>query len=544
MASEMERMRQRSQKAKQRGDWLEVVELLEKYRKALPDDKAAAFDLGDALMKLERFDDACRFYAELLETWPKDHLIASNFGGALVRCGKIQEAKTLLEYSLELNPKNIYARINLGGVYQTLRDYHGALKNSLEAVSIDPTHPLAFNNLGSAFSDLAKFEEAKHAYETAVMLDPKSVDALINLATTEVKLGGGVAAVEMFEKVLTMLPPEAKQRAEAVKFFASFEYLKLGDLKKGWDYYEGGFSPLVPQNGRRTPVRVFDFPRWNFEDLSGKRILIWREQGLGDEILFSCCLPDLIKEFPSAQITYQCEQRLVEIYKETFPSIDVEPYNGEVSTTSKGAFHYHIPLGSLLRRYRSSLATFPGAVPFIRAPERCSAGVRALLAPLGGKKKLIGICWRSGLRSPERNLNYTELLDWNFIPSVSDRYEFFNLQWGDTSEELTSFFQATGTRIHNPQLVDLKNDMPMVFAIVDQLDAIVTVDSSLSAIAGALGKPTVYLTRGSWIFMGQREFPWAPSFSSLITEAGEPVSDLLNRVAEHLDKITYQRIEI
>ena len=536
MASEMERTRQRSQKAKQRGDWREVVELLEKYRKALPDDKAAALDLGDALMRLERFEEACRFYAELLETWPKDHLIASNFGGALLRCGKTQEAKELLEYSLELNPKNIYARINLGGVYQTLRDYHGALKNSLEAVSIDPTHPLAFNNLGSAFSDLAKFEEAKHAYETAVMLDPMSVDALVNLATTEVKLGGGVAAVEMFEKVLTMLPPEAKQRAEAVKFFASFEYLKLGDLKKGWEYYEGGFSPLVPQNGRRTPVRVFDVPRWNFEELSGKNLLIWREQGLGDEIFFSCCLPDLIKEFPSAHITYECEPRLVEVFRESFPTIEVKPYSGEASTMRADLIDYHLPIGSLLRRYRPSFDCFPGTLPFLRAPQRCISEARRLLATLRGGKRLIGICWRSGLRTPERNLNYTELLDWEFIASLSDRYEFVNLQWGDVHQELKSFLNRTGTRVANFESVDLKNDISMVFALVDQLDAIVTVNSSISTFSCALGKPTVYLTRGDWEFLGQRDFPWANNFSTLIADRGEAVSSLLNRVAEQLEK--------
>ena len=472
---------------------------------------------------------------ELLETWPKDHLIASNLGGALLRCGKIEEAKTLLEYSLELNPKNIYARINLGGVYQTLRDYHGALKNSLEAVSIDPTHPLAFNNLGSAFSDLAKFEEAKHAYETAVMLDPKSVDALINLATTEVKLGGGVAAVEMFEKVLTMLPPEAKQRAEAVKFFASFEYLKLGDLKKGWDYYEGGFSPLVPQSGRRTPVRVFDFPRWNFEDLSGKRILIWREQGLGDEILFSCCLPDLIKEFPSAQITYQCEPRLERIFKESFPTLEIEPYLSPNQFDLTRRYDFHMPLASLLGRYRSTHESFHGKTPYLRAPEDAIDKAAKLLGSLNSGKKRVGICWRSGLRSPERNLNYTELLEWEFISEVADRYEFINLQYGETAQERAEFESHYGVAVNHFDDVDLKNDLNLVFGLIRNMDAVVSIDSSVSGFAGAMNIPTIYLTRqDNWGFLGQSHFPWFESFISVRAPLTQAVSSLLKGVVNRL----------
>jgi tetratricopeptide (TPR) repeat protein len=517
MASEMERTRQRSQKAKQRGDWCEVVELLEKYRKALPDDKAAALDLGDALMKLERFDQACRFYAELLETWPKDHLIASNFGGALLRCGKIQEAKELLEYSLELNPKNIYARINLGGVYQTLRDYHGALKNSLEAVSIDPTHPLAFNNLGSAFSDLAKFEEAKHAYETAVMLDPNSVDALINLATTEVKLGAGASAIEMFEKVLTMLPPEAKQRAEAVKFFASFEYLRLGELQKGWDYYDGGFSPLVPQNGRRTPVRVFDAPKWNFEDLPGEKILIWREQGLGDELMFSTCLLDLIHH-GGGEFIYESDHRLVGAFQRTFPEIEVRPQAIDAMGQSVFKdFSTHLPIGTLPRRFRSSRNDFSQAG--IRYLKPSLDSVKAALDWLdseGATKPLVGICWRSGLIDPTRALLYTEITEWEGLLS-NPAVDVVNLQYSECESEIKRAENLYNRRILRPPF-DLKNDLESLLGLVKVLNLVVSAHTAVLHLSAIVGTRVVSVEtdeRPEWVYLGEGVLPWYPNVGKI-----------------------------
>jgi tetratricopeptide (TPR) repeat protein len=256
------------------GKLAEAATALRTYLIKAPNDREVALIYGDVLMRLERFDDAVKFYAKWIEKDTKDALMLSNLGAALLRQGKPADAKSILEYVLELDPKNIYARINLGGVYQSLGELNLALKNALEAVSIDPTRALTFNNLGSAFNDLAKFEEAKHAFETAVMLEPNQVDALVNLASAESKLGNSKEAFRRYEEVIRLLPKEAKHRREAIEFFASFEYLLNGDLENGWSYYEGGFSPLVPLAGARSPKRVFSVPRWRGENIKGKTLLV------------------------------------------------------------------------------------------------------------------------------------------------------------------------------------------------------------------------------------------------------------------------------
>lgn len=132
-----------------------------------------------------------------------------------------------------------------------------------------------------------------------------------------------------------------------MRFYAAFEYLKLGDLERGWNYYDGGFSPLVPQNGRRTPVRKFDVPEWRGESLQNKRLLVWREQGIGDEIMFGTCLPDLLL-LDGCEVILETDSRMVSIWARTFPEFHVRPQSFASDGRSPfNDFDLHIPIGSL-----------------------------------------------------------------------------------------------------------------------------------------------------------------------------------------------------
>ena len=519
MASEMERMRQRSQKAKNRGDWLEVVELLEKYRKALPDDKAAALDLGDALMKLERFDDACRLYAELFERWPKNPIIASNLGAALLRCGNIQDSRQLLEYCLTLDPKNLYARINLGGVFQASRDYKAALQNALEAVSVEPTHPLTFNNLGSAFSDLAQFNEAKHAYETSLMLDPTNVDASINLATVEARLGNSKQAIEMFERTLGMLPPESIQRAQAVRFYSSFEYLKLGDLKNGWRNYEGGFSPLVPITGRRSPQRNFDVARFNEEVDEGTTVLLWREQGLGDEIMFATCIPDILMRYPKCNFIFECDRRMTGIWSRAFPSVRVraEPSLFELTSVASD-FDRHLPIGSLPSIVRGSLDRFHGSpkIALRASSEKLKFYKEWLNAEGREKSRRVGICWRSGVIDPNRALEYSNLDEWSFL-SENSNYDIVCLQYDECEQELCQAERLFGRKVLRPPC-DRKNDLEDMLAIIQNLDLVISAHTAVLHLAAFGGQKCVSVSPDGpydWPYLGQERFPWYSNVESI-----------------------------
>ena len=483
---------------------------MQTYLIKAPSDREVALIYGDVLMRLERFDDAVKFYAKWIEKDNKDALMLSNLGAALLRQGKPADAKTILEYVLELDPKNVYARINLGGVYQSLGDLNLALKNALEAVSIDPTRALTFNNLGSAFNDLAKFEEAKHAFETAVMLEPNQVDALINLASAESKLGNSKEAIRRYEEVIRLLPKESKHRREAIEFFASFEFLLNADLEKGWAYYEGGFSPLVPLAGARSPKRVFKELRWRGENIEGKTLMVWREQGIGDELLFATALHEL--ESTGANIIVETDPRFVETFARSFPNyvVRAQAFNSLSFESVHCDFDLQIPIGSLMRIYRSKLEDFDKSRPYIVVDPHKKQKFMERLAPYRDKK-LVGFCWRSGKLDPVRNRGYTSIGDWADVFGEKG-LGFVSLQYGETEQELNAISDATKTNIIAWPDLDLKNDLDDVFALIDCLDVVVTVATAVYPMAGAVGKEAILLGGRYWATFGsETRYPFFPT---------------------------------
>jgi tetratricopeptide (TPR) repeat protein len=509
VSDQTKRLRQRAKKLRQDGNWSRAREAYISLLKILPDDVDAQLDLGYICMQLEDFHGASRVYARMLEKNPRNAVVLANLGGALLRLGQPSEAKSVIEFALELDPKNIYARINLGGVLQSQGDLRAALANALEAVAIDPTHPLAFNNLGSALNDLALFNEAKHAYETSILLEPRQIDALINLAGVESKIGDASESTRRYEEVICLLPEEAVERRRAVEFFAAFEYLKVGNLKKGWDYYDGGFSPMVPLSGARSPKRVFEVPRWDGESLDGKRLLVWREQGLGDELMFATCLPELANL--NGTVIVESDPRLVGALSRSFPQFLIRAESflpGQGMQSFYNDFDLHVPLGSLMRYFRRDLVDFGRSNAFIKVDPEKMVKFSSRLAPYKKEHRLVGICWRSGKVDPVRSLGYTQLDEWGEVlqnPNV----KFVNLQYGDCERELCAAEEKYGVEILRWPDVDLKDHLDDVFALMACLDLVVSVQTAVLMMAGAVGVRTVGFRSGGWSFFGLTDRdPW------------------------------------
>jgi len=492
-----------------KGDFAGAAKALSSYVSTHPKDLIAALDLGHCYMQLERFEDATKVYAKILERDPKNVIALSNLGGSLYRSGKPRDAKTILEYALELDPKCLYAHINMGGVLQALGDQKGNLDSALAAVSIEPTSALAFNNLGSALSELAMFQEAKHAYETAALLQPDQVDTLINLAAVEARLGSAEKSIEMYERTLKLLPAREKHRADAVRFYCSFEYLKMGNLEKGWEYYDGGFSPMVPIAGSRTPKRTFNVPLWDGQSLEGKRLLVWREQGLGDELLFGSCLPDL-RTLACEKVIVECDPRLVGIFSRSFPDylVRAQAYSASNGMSPFEDFDYHLPFGSLMRQFRKSIDDFSKSGPYLVASEEMVADFQIRFAQYRDKP-LVGICWRSGKLSPVRNLSYTVLEDWRPILE-SGKVNIVSLQYGEAEAEIVEAEKKLGVKIIRWQDLDQKNELDRVFALMSCLDWAISVNTAPLRMASAIGLPVVSVEGRSWAQLGtcQRNSVW------------------------------------
>jgi tetratricopeptide (TPR) repeat protein len=487
---------------------------------------------GEAHLRIENYEAGLIDYAKVVEVENKNITALVNFAAALIRCNKQSDAKDVLEYVLELDPDSFDAHINLCNVYQTLGKSEECLKLSLKAIGIRPGSYVAYNNLGTALSDLNLIDEAREAFITANLIEPNYVSTIINLAQLEIKTSNHIRGIELFESALT-LNNITDNESELVRYYLGYAYLYIGDLARGWDYYEYGFGSLLPAGSRRSN-RKFVEPRWSGEPLDNQVLLVWREQGLGDEIEFATCLHDVAQA--GLNVVLECEPRLVNIFKRTFPTFKVraESVRADFFPITQD-FDIQCPIGSLPRIYRRSIDSFDKELtPLVLLASSVNEFRRRLSGHVG--RRLIGICWRSGLFSVIRNLNYTALSDWKELLSQPD-FQFVNLQYGDCENEIVQIEDALGIQILRWPDLNLKNDLENVLGLIKNLDAVVTVGTAVSSLAASCDVPTYWLAHQSWVMLGQKKrYPWYKCVFPLVAGENEHLAENIKRIPDLIRK--------
>jgi tetratricopeptide (TPR) repeat protein len=219
----------------------------------------------------------------------------SNLGLCLARIREYDQAKSCLEHALSLDQGFVMARHNLCEVLKELGEHQSQLSHALEAVRLDPSSAVAFNNVGTALIDNGMLEEAKHAFETSRLLEPGSFAAGFNLAWIAAEEGRTNDAIDFLEAALSWENQTKVQRVMA-EYYLGQAYLASGRLEQGWHFYEHRFSSAVLLGAARVPKPNFPVPVWDGRLLDDNQtLLVWREQGIGDELRFAALLPELKK---------------------------------------------------------------------------------------------------------------------------------------------------------------------------------------------------------------------------------------------------------
>ena len=499
-------------RAQNRGDYAVAIDRYNKVLEFEPYNYYALNNLSVIYINQSKLELAEQVLMTLLSNSEGDANSFNHLSIVYMRTFRLEQALKLLEHALSLDPFKIETYQNLTNVCAQLKDYERALHYALEAIKIDPTSSPAFNNLGSVFNAMAKFEEARLSFETALELDSKNLEALINLGTAHVVLENNAEAISTYEKGLKKLPKHALTQSDVIKFLLSFEYLKAGRLKEGWECYDSGFHPNIPTGNARSQPRTFKKPRWNGQPIPGKTLLVWREQGLGDEMMFLSTIPDLIKKHKN--IILEVDKRLVETIQRSFPEIVVRhqrygqpPYFEAIDHD----YDYHVPLGSLMRYLRPTIESFKNSGPFIKIDDVKKSKFAERLAPYRDKT-LIGICWRSGNIDPLRELTYVGVMKWGELFKL-DNVEWVNLQYGECEQECLEAEKEFGIKIIRWPDLDLKDDLDDVFALMSELDYVVTVATAVHHMAAATGCQTLLITpKGAWNRFNLDYDPW---FSNL-----------------------------
>lgn len=485
--------------------------------------------LGLAEYRNGRHEKAVELLGQAILLAPENAFFHNNLGNILQELRRFEQAAQCFRLAVDLRPDFAEFRYNLGNTLQKQGEMEAACENYRRAIELKPGHIQAYNNLGLCLRTMEQPDQAAAVFRQAMKLEPADVDAWFNMGNLLREQGGLEEAIPFLERALQLVPGHANAH-----FILAVCLLGGQDLARGWEEYRWRFE-LKESSG---PLEKRPFPQraWKGESLEESTLLVWGEQGLGDELMFANMLPDAIGA--ARRVVVECEPRLAELFARSFPAAEVvgraHPPHPRLLQND---IDCHAPIGDLARRFRTDLDSFPGQGGYLTAaPQRIAHWQRWLESLPPGPK--VGIAWRSMMRGGYRDLHYTELDQWGKILGVPGAV-FVNLQYGECREELEDARQRFGVEIHEPPALNLKDDLDDAAALTSALDLVVSAGTSVCAMAGALGKPAwMYTFSGVWDRLGAENYPWMPSiriYEKDRTAAWEP---LLERIAADLREWT------
>jgi Flp pilus assembly protein TadD len=522
-------------KSHAKGDLDTAKDLFLKFYKIHPNYVGLKASIAKVCAELSQFDEALYYIIEDLKLNPTDPSTLTNCAFIQIQLGLVTEAYKNIKLAIDISPKRIESYFVFCSILTAQGDDQGALKVALNALSIDPTSATALNNLGTVLQKTGDTMAARVAFESACILSPNSHEPFYNLASLEAIANNSKKAIDLYNESLLKKSYTTTDITSRVLYSQSFEYLKIGQLSQGWINYNHGFSNSVPFEYRRAPNRSFSVPRWTGGPLNGGRLLIWGEQGIGDELLFLTCLAEL--DSIDGYILVECDSRLVQPLSRSFPKIIFRPSSYQFTLGLPAIFNdynFHIPMGGLMEIFRSDISDFIRSKHYMIIDDKIANFFEDKLNTVCGLHKRIGICWRSGKLSGQRNDHYTSLSDWGEIFSLPN-YKFINLQYGECEQELIDAEEKFSTHIIRWMDLDLKNDIDSTLALMSRLDLVITVGTSVSSMAATIeGLKVFQMGRKGWPNFGTDYDPAFPNIRCVFPPEGGIVADCIAEVAKIL----------
>ena len=479
-----------------------------------PDYAEAHNNRGHALRELMRYEDAVVSYDKAIALKPD---YAEAYGGrgiALRNLARHEEAIISYDKAIALKPDHAEAYNNRGNALQDLRRYDEAIFSYDKALALTPDYAEACYHRGHALRELARHEEAVTSYDRAIALKPDYAEAYSNRGVALQDLKRFEQATADHDMAIALNPDSADLRLNQ-----GLLLLQLGDFEQGWKLYEWR-KKLSKPVGNRTFLQ----PVWlGQEDLKGKTLFIYWEQGFGDTLQF--CRYAMLAKAREAQVILSVHDPLVRLVAQMDPAIRVVG-----STQVPVDFDYHCPVMSLPLAFGTKVATIPSAAPYLHADEQKSGAWRSRLAALPGLK--IGLVWAG---SPENLVDRRRSITLNHFAPLTDvpGLCLIPLQKGEPSIQART--PPDGMVLHD--WTEELNDFADTADLVEALDLVISVDTSVAHLAGALGKPVWILNRYDqcWRWLtGRCDSPWYPSARLFSQRDAGNWDDVIAQVARAL----------
>lgn len=495
--------------------------------------------LAIAREKSGNLSQAILAYEAAVKLLPDEGDVASDLGRLAQRLGYLDIAEKLFVKHLAREPGNIEVTNNLACVLRDQSRYGDAIEILRNLLALEPESALLWNTLGTVLSDQGEMAQSVIFFDEALRLDAGFFKALYNRANVRMALGSPLEALRDIETALGQV--EEPVEGDTIRMAKALTQIGVGDLANGFETYEVRFSPLL-----ESAVRfVVESPRWEpTDDLAGRHLLVFGEQGLGDEVLFANVLPDLMEALgPDGHMTLAVERRLVPLMARSFPRATVVPHRtvrlegrltriAELADDAPPADAW-TPLGSLFRRFRRSSADFPARPSFLTPDPARVAHWRAELAKAGPGPK-VGVLWKSLKMEGVRRRNFSPFELWRGVLSTPGAV-FVNLQYGDVAAELAEA-EAAGLRLWTPPGIDLKDDLDDLAALTCAMDLMVGPPNATSNLAAACGVEWWIIgTPDAWPRFGTDRYPAYPTARVFTVDGFGEWEGVMDRVAGALE---------
>jgi tetratricopeptide (TPR) repeat protein len=440
---------------------------------------------------------------------------------------QLPEAIKHYERAIALRPNHARAHNNLGVIQQERGDLTSAASAYQQAIESDPQFGLAWFNRGNCLREANRLSEAIADYRRALALMPADAETRINLATV-------LRELRRFDESLALLDeiPLTSSHWPKAEFNRSLVHFLRGELGRGWDAYEARLQIA-------SHTRAISELRWNGTPMREQSILLLAEQGIGDQVMFASCLPDVMQQ--TANCLVECDARLVSLFARSFPQITAlakTPGSDPVAQAGSCAIVDYI--GSLPHSFRRRVEDFPRSPHFLRPDPMLVAKWRSSLARHGSAFK-VGISWQGGRDTETRRRRSIPLPLWETIFQVPG-VRFVNLQYGSAAADAAEARRRFGILLDDGTDCDPLQDLEDFAAKMAALDLVITVDNSTAHLAAAIGQKvwTLLPFAPDWRWMLDRETtPWYPTMRLLRCQGLDQWSELLHRTARQLTAFTF-----
>jgi Flp pilus assembly protein TadD len=499
----------------------------------LHDDAVAAYQAGRL--------DAVQTLVDRILSLDGEHVGALHLQGLLaLAAGQVRDAQHWLERALQIRPEPILYN-TLYAIRLRLGDFAGAVHSLRQGLAMQPDFVALHYNLALTLQHLDRLEDAALSYRRTLELDPHHSAAHNNLGRIYADLGAPEDAERHYRRAIELASANLVARNNLAMLL-----LATGRYTEGWPYFEDRWVSFRLADGRpaRVPVQVA-LPRWSGEEpcvshgtqsgrAPGKRLLVLDEQGYGDSLQFVRYLPLALARF--SQVGYVCPPPLRRLYEQSLRARWPRLVLLDAVPADLHDWDRYCPLMSLPMAFATRVATIPAALPYLYADAARAAAWRARLDALpAAHLPRVGVVWaggHSGIAVDRlRSLAVAQLAPLLALRQVS----WVSLQKTDDPAKLAD--AASKARLTD--WTDELTDFADTAALIDNLDLVISVDTSVAHLAAAMGKPVWLLNRfaGCWRWLrGRDDSPWYPGLRLFTQTRRGDWDDVLMRVAAALQQ--------